>query len=240
MRDEEQYDAPESSRDRRSSGPGWFAVVALSLVTSVVSTVATVVAIAKVPALQPLGHSAASASGAVSAGTTADAGVGSVSVPNLVRVPRDNVQSIVESVGLRLIVNERQEQSDVPAGLVAAQAPRAGTSVARGSDLVVVISSGPAPVDNDAGVASAPTPIATPTADDAGATPADSVAVPSVYRLYVREARSRLTLSGLSLGEERRGGYDEDMSPGRILRQSPTAGTRVSRGTVVHVWVNQE
>lgn len=241
MRDDDDYDGPEPTRRSRSSGPGWFAVVSLSLITSVVASFVTVVAIARVPALQSMTTGAASAHAAASnVAVSVDAGVVMVSVPNLVRVPQDNVRSIAEGMGLRLIVNERHEQSEIPAGLVAAQAPRAGTSVARGSDLVVVLSAGPG--EADAGVASAQT---TPTpaiaADDAGAAVAgESVVVPSVYRLYVREARSRLTLSGLTLGEERRGGYDEDMSPGRILRQTPAAGARASRGTAVHVWVNQE
>jgi beta-lactam-binding protein with PASTA domain len=236
---DDDYDVPGLPKQRPPKGPGMFAVISTSIVTSVLASVATVFALSKMPSSPLAGATARDLGGSA---PIADSGLGAVTVPDLVRVPRENVRSIVEAVGLRFIESERHEQSAVPAGLVAAQAPRAGTSVPRGSDLVVVISAGPG--ESDSGVAppvnTAVAPVATQDTADAGALSADSVAVPSVYRLYVREARSRLSLAGLSLGEERRGGYDEDVSPGRILRQSPTAGTRVARGAVVHVYVNQE
>jgi hypothetical protein len=241
MTDEEldpirETDKRGARRRASESGPGWMTVVLVSSVTSVLATIATVIALVRT---QPgMLHADRSTAIADAGERSSDARSAPVVVPDLVRVPEANVRSIVEALGLRLIVNERREQSEAPEGSVAAQAPRAGTSVARGSDVVVVLSSGPALPARVEVVDAGALVVTEPAGRDAGAQ--ESVVVPSVYRLHVSEARSRLTLVGLSLGSQRRGGYDEDLAPGRILRQSPSAGARVARGTVVDVWINEE
>jgi beta-lactam-binding protein with PASTA domain len=57
--------------------------------------------------------------------------------------------------------------------------------------------------------------------------------------MHVPTARARLQLAGLVLGA-RRTSYDEDLAPGRILRQSPAPATRVARGSAVDIVINEE
>ncbi len=221
-----------------SQAPGLFTVVATSAVTASIAAVVVVFALGRArPAMLASSVSALHAAQSSAPAQSAERAVAAeVTVPDLARIPAENVRAIVEAMGLRVIVNERREPSAIAAGLVAAQAPRAGSRLARGADVAVVISSGPSPTVAPSGAS----PAATGAVDAANPSADAVVVVPSVHRLFARDARGRLAAAGLSVGAQRRGGYDEDMSPGRILRQSPSAGSRVARGTAVDIWVNEE
>lgn len=244
MSDEDDIHVPGLPRKRAakkraesSAPPSTTSVVAISASTAVIATLAVVFAMGRVrPEMLASSASAvavAPSSRAVEASSAAVAQ--EVIVPDLARIPAENVRAIVEAMGLRAIVNERREPSAVPDGLVAAQAPRAGSRVARGGDVAVVISSGPAQT------AAQPTPQPVVVASAGAVTNSDGVVVvPSVYRLHEPQARGRLSAAGLVVGAHRRASYDEDVAPGRILRQSPAAGARVARGTAVDIWVNEE
>lgn len=224
----------DKSEARAPSGTNIATVLMTSTVTSVLVSAAVVFALARVrPSMLASSAGALSSTSATGASAAAE-----VVVPDLARIPAESVRAIVEAMGLRAIVNERREPSAITAGLVAAQAPRAGTRVARGGDVAVVISSGPA----QSAAQPTPQPVAAQPAAGTQATQAAEglVVVPSVGRMYEGAARARLSGAGLVLGAHRRGGYDEDVAPGRILRQSPAAGARVARGTSIDVWVNEE
>ncbi|MDP3274757.1 MAG: PASTA domain-containing protein [Deltaproteobacteria bacterium] len=246
--DDEEFDVPGLPKARKRAvansatdtvkTPSRGGNVLLTVVIAAATSVGTVTALQK---LRPVFLQAPSPAFAIAASSPAPvapgAAVARVRVPELRGVALENVHSVAASLGLRLVVREGREASTFAAGTVAGQAPMAASEVSPQSELVVVLSSGPnvplAPIAErvDAGVI----------ASDAGTAGASGelIAVPSVVRLHVGEARARLDLAGLILRNQRRG-YDTDIAPGRILRQSPASGTRVARGSGVDIVVNAE
>lgn len=74
----------------------------------------------------------------------AGAGAAKTKVPDLVRLPRGGVQARAERLHVHPVFSERH--SETPAGIAIAQSPAPGARVAKGSDVHVVMSSGPPPV----------------------------------------------------------------------------------------------
>lgn len=189
-----------------------------------------------------------------------------VTVPELARVPAENIRSIVEAMGLHANIEERSDPTVTTAGIVIAQAPRAGTQVERGAHIAIVLAtraSAPAPAQPTQSAspvaqpaaasalpAAAPAQSAQPapaqattTAPATGATPAaataNNIVVPSVLHLYASDARMRLASAGLTVGEVHED-FDEHTGQNRVLRQVPGANARVARGQSVQLWVNRE
>ena len=92
-------------------------------------------------------------------------------VPELAAVPLADATSLVEAVDLVISVTVEEFSNDVPAGSVIAQDPVAGTELAPGTSVSVVVSKGP-----------------------------DLVAVPSLAGLGVQQATDALAAAGLVIG----------------------------------------
>lgn len=173
-----------------------------------------------------------------------------VTVPELARVPAENVRAIVEAMGLHANVEERPDPSVTGAGVVIAQAPRAGTTIERGSHVAIVLATRPstsaviaAPSQPSQPASSTATPTA-PSEPSTGASElagaeANAITVPSVLRMFAPEARARLASAGLTVRAVRES-FDEDVGQNRVLRQVPAANARVPRGASVDLWVNRE
>lgn len=73
------------------------------------------------------------------------AGPQPVQVPNVVRQTEERALGVLEGVGLKGSVEERVASNDVAAGLVIAQSPDSGTEVAPGSEVDLIVSTGPEP-----------------------------------------------------------------------------------------------
>lgn len=118
-------------------------------------------------------------------------------------------QALVEA---RLAVGQVTEAAsdDVAAGLVLSQDPSAGKAVPAGTAVALTVSSGPA-----------------------------LVTVPEVVGMAPEEATAALEAAGLAVEEHVADGpVDPDAGEadvGRVYRQTPTAGTKVPKGTVVEI-----
>jgi hypothetical protein len=224
------------TRDPSERGFGGVALLALSMLLSALVAAVTVLAIGRARSpRQASGLGWGAGAGAVSGASRGSGGevirpaerVERVRVPNLVGAPLENVRTIVESLRLLLVVRVPREPGALPDGTVSAQAPSPGTELLPGAQLAVVVSAGPRPpwVGADGG--------APPDGD------VDLVVVPAVRSLPLGVARARLAQVGLTEGP-RRYLFDEYVSPGRVLGQSPPAGARVPRGSSVRLSINRE
>jgi len=123
------YDDDDMPNLRR--GPGWFAVIAVSLFISVVASAGTVLWLARErPAFLGL----------------ANREEAFVTVPALRHLPVDAAREIVSARGLVLEKRGTQSDPEVPAERVAAQSPEPGERVKRGRSVKVDLSRGPVPV----------------------------------------------------------------------------------------------
>ena len=86
---------------------------------------------------------------------------GESTVPNLVGVTRERAESDAEDAGFKVRFTE-VETDEQPAGLVLSQDPDAGTELARGETIALVVAKAPKPK---------PTPTPTPTQTETEQTP---------------------------------------------------------------------
>jgi len=126
-------------------------------------------------------------------------------LPNLVGM--EDGDAFSELAALDLEWDTERESSEEPEGTVIRTQPGAGELVAAGDVIVVVISNGPPPV-----------------------------AVPDLTGMTYDEAREALEDRGLEIGENAPIAPTDDPDlDGRVIAQSPAAGTQVERGTTVGV-----
>jgi serine/threonine-protein kinase len=146
-------------------------------------------------------------------------GVPQVAVPDLSGLDQTQATSALQKAGLVLgLPVSQQTSATVPVGQVASQYPVAGTSVATGSTVTIVVSSG------------TPTPSATPTSTG---TP---VAVPSVLTMPRTQAEQLLTSDGFVVKVQ----FGKNaLGPGIVYDQSPNGSTTTTSGSTVTIWVGK-
>ncbi len=135
---------------------------------------------------------------------------GFVAVPELSGLTRAEAEAALVAAGLSVGAVTEEYSSDVPEGQVIRQTPLAGIYLASGSAVAFFVSLGPVPV---------------------------TVPVPNVRGLTVPEAEAALAEAGLTAGavtEE----YSATVPAGRIIRQTPAAGTEVAPGSAVALVVS--
>jgi eukaryotic-like serine/threonine-protein kinase len=145
-------------------------------------------------------------------------GVPQVAVPDLSGLDQTQATSALQTAGLVLGTVSQQTSATVPVGQVVSQYPAAGTSVATGSTVTIVVSSG------------TPTPSATPTPTG---TP---VAVPSVLTMPRTQAEQLLTGDGFVVAIKF--GHNA-LGPGIVYDQSPNGSTTAPSGSTVTIWVGK-
>jgi serine/threonine-protein kinase len=131
--------------------------------------------------------------------------------PAQIRVPDVTGQSegdaIDELAGAGLLASATEQESDQPEGEVIGQSPDAGSKVERGSTVTIFVSGG-----------------------------VGTVAVPGLVGLTRAQAVGALHDAGLS-ANVREVTVSDPLDEDRVVRQSPTGGTRVRRGRLVTVEV---
>ncbi|TLZ33768.1 MAG: PASTA domain-containing protein [Gammaproteobacteria bacterium] len=154
----------------------------------------------------------------VMAHTQADVQIGSggtppptVPVPNVVGQTQAAATSAITSAGLTRGTVTQQSSTTVASGSVISQSPAAGTSVAKGSAVNLVVSSG----------APAPTP----------------VAEPNVVGQTQASATSAITSAGLTAGTVTQQS-STTVASGSVISESPAAGADVVRGSAVNLVVS--
>ena len=148
----------------------------------------------------------------VEIGTAVDvvvsAGFAPVLSPNVVGMAQATAQSTIVSAGLAVGTISTGTSDSVAAGNVISQSPLAGISVAAGSAVNLVVSTGPAPVN-----------------------------VPGVVGMAQAAAQSAITSAGLTVGTISTANSDT-VAVGDVISQSPTAGTSVAAGSAVNLVVS--
>ena len=131
-----------------------------------------------------------------------------VSVPNVAGVSQPAASSAITGAGLMVGAVTMQSSSTVTAGDVISENPTAGSSVARGSAVALLISSGPA-----------------------------TVAVPNVVGNTQVAATTALTGAGLTVGSITQQSSGS-VASGDIISENPAAATSVTKGSAVALVVS--
>lgn len=134
------------------------------------------------------------------------AGPPKIPVPDVAGLDAQLAQALVAAAGLAISQVE-SVQAAAPTGLAMLTRPPAGTALAPGAGLALVVSRG-----------------------------APTIAVPDLLGMASGDARTRLELEGLQLGTVTRR-RTADASPGTVVGQRPAAGTLAAPGTVVDIVV---
>ena len=134
------------------------------------------------------------------------AGPPKIPVPDVAGLETGLAQSLVAAAGL-VVSQVESVQAAAPQGVAMLTRPPAGTALAPGAGLIVVVSRG-----------------------------APTIAVPDLLGMASADARTRLELEGLQLGTVTRRRTTE-APPGIVVGQRPAAGTLAAPGTVVDIVV---
>jgi len=134
------------------------------------------------------------------------AGPPKIPVPDVSGLDVPLAQRLVAAAGLTVSQVE-SVQAAAPRGIAMLTRPPAGTALAPGAGLALVVSRG-----------------------------APTISVPDLLGMSIADARTRLELDGLQLGTPTRH-TTTDGAPGTIIAQRPAAGTLASPGTVVDIVV---
>ena len=134
------------------------------------------------------------------------AGPPKIPVPDVSGLETGLAQSLVAAAGL-VVSQVESVQAAAPPGLAMLTRPPAGTALAPGAGVALVVSRG-----------------------------APTIAVPDLLGMASGDARSRLEMEGLLLGTVTRRRTAE-ASPGTVVAQRPAAGTLAAPGTVVDIVV---
>jgi len=134
------------------------------------------------------------------------AGSPKIPVPDVSNLDVALAQRLVAAAGL-VVSQVESVQSAAPQGLAMLTRPPAGTALAPGAGLALVVSRG-----------------------------APTISVPDLLGMSIADARSRLELDGLQLGTPTRR-RTADANPGTVIEQRPASGTLASPGTVVDIVV---
>ncbi|MCU0963206.1 MAG: PASTA domain-containing protein, partial [Pirellulaceae bacterium] len=133
---------------------------------------------------------------------------GGATVPNVVGLTQAAAATAITNAGLVVGTVTQQSSNAVPAGSVISQNPGAGVSVAAGSGVDLVISTGPAPVN-----------------------------VPNVVGLTQAAATTAITNAGLVVGTVTQQSSNA-VPAGSVISQNPSAGTSVAAGSAVDLVIS--
>ncbi|MDP3910445.1 MAG: PASTA domain-containing protein [Gemmatimonadales bacterium] len=129
-----------------------------------------------------------------------------IPVPDVTSLDAGLAERLVNAAGLTVSQVE-SVQAAAPRGLAILTRPSAGTALAPGAGLILVVSRG-----------------------------APTISVPDLLGMASADARTRLELEGLQLGTMTRRRTAE-ANPGTVVAQRPAAGTLAAPGTVVDIVV---
>ncbi|MGH7607816.1 MAG: PASTA domain-containing protein [Gemmatimonadales bacterium] len=134
------------------------------------------------------------------------AGPPEIPVPDVTQLDAGLARQLVVAAGLVVSRVESVQAAALP-GVAILTRPSAGTTLAPGAGLILVVSRG-----------------------------APTISVPDLLGMAATDARTRLELEGLQLGTMTRR-RTSDATPGTVVAQRPAAGTLAAPGTVIDIIV---
>jgi beta-lactam-binding protein with PASTA domain/predicted Ser/Thr protein kinase len=126
-----------------------------------------------------------------------------VEVPDVINQSQGSAESEVQAAGLEMVVTGEEASSEIPEGNVISQSPQPGERVPRGSDVSVVVSTGPA-----------------------------AVTVPDVVCDPIRQARQEIIDADLS-PQEGGSQFSEECPQGTVASQNPGPNSPAEAGSTV-------
>jgi beta-lactam-binding protein with PASTA domain/predicted Ser/Thr protein kinase len=135
---------------------------------------------------------------------TVSTGTPRVEVPDVRNQSLESARQELEAAELQLVVGSEEPSADVDEGNVISQDPEPGDRAPEGSQVSVVVSSGP-----------------------------EMVTVPDVVCDPIPEARQEIIDAGLSPQEEGGGQFSDECPQGTVASQSPGANSQVEAGSTV-------
>lgn len=149
-------------------------------------------------------------------------GTGNIEVPDLTGNPSAEAKVALENLGLAIQLTEGKSDT-VPQGSIVSQTPEAGTMVAPGSTVLVVVSTGST---------------GQKTEEEAETIPDDKTAIPNLIGLTEQEAKAALASSSLTLGSVAQEN-SATVAEGRVISQSIEPDTLVAKDTKVTVIISK-
>ena len=134
------------------------------------------------------------------------AGPSKIPVPDVAGLEAGLAERLISAAGL-MVSQIESVQAAAPSGFAMLTRPPAGTALAPGAALALVVSRG-----------------------------APTIAVPDLLGMVAADARTRIEMEGLQLGTMTRRSTP-NATPGAVVAQRPAAGTLASPGTVVDIVV---
>jgi RHS repeat-associated protein len=129
-------------------------------------------------------------------------------VPDVTGMTQASAESAITAAGLTIGGITSIPDTTTPAGQVMSQSPAPGTSVSLGAAVTLTVSLGPA-----------------------------TTAVPNVTGLAQSAAEAAILAANLSIGEVAND-YSSTVAPGKVISQTPAAGSSVAQGTAVSLVVS--
>jgi beta-lactam-binding protein with PASTA domain len=157
---------------------------------------------------------------------TVSAGPRPVQVPDVVGESLDGATATIEALGLGVAVDE--VESNQPADQVIDQDPAGGTTVDEGSEVTLVVSTGPPPEPQPA-----PEPRPPPEPREP-----ETATVPGVVGSSRPDASATLREAGFGVATSYET-TDDEGEDGIVLSQSPAGGTEADPGSTVQIVVGQ-
>ncbi|GAB3082929.1 Stk1 family PASTA domain-containing Ser/Thr kinase [Corynebacterium aquatimens] len=131
-----------------------------------------------------------------------------VTVPNVIGKPREEAIRSIEALGLQVNISEKPSP-DVPRGEVMAVNPNAGSQLKPGAQVTLTVSSGREITD-----------------------------VPDITGKTPQEAKDLLKKAGLTLNDDIERDSSDNVEEGKIISQTPVAGSQLSKGSKVSIKVS--
>lgn len=143
-------------------------------------------------------------------GITSDKGTGKVAVPNIVGMTEEQAKEALDKRNLGYDVVDWKTSDKYEKGKIMEQKTKANTKVAKNTTIKVVVSLGEE---------------------------AKKVSVPDVTGKSEAEAEKLLQDAGLSVQNEAK--YDDNVEAGKVISTDPVAGTELTEGSKVIMYVSQ-
>ena len=156
----------------------------------------------------PLANAEVSADTKVNIKVAKTDGVLKISLPNVVGQSQASATAVLENAGFVVTVEEQADKK-VEADKVISQTPRGGLNVAKGSTVLLVVSTG---------------------------AEVEKVEVPDVSGLSESAARSTISAAGLEMKKAE--GASDTVAAGNVISQVPSAGSNVNAGAKVTVVIS--
>lgn len=132
-----------------------------------------------------------------------------IDVPDVMGKTAEEAQLAIEQAGFKVGEVKNVYDDSAEPGTVVGQSPKGGDKAEKGSKINIDVSQG-----------------------------SEEIEVPDVSGMTLDEARKAITVAGFSVGETTKE-YSDSVEEGKVMKQTPTAGTMAAQGSKVDLVISQ-